>query len=288
MQNHRILVVGKGHVGTYLAQKLECELITHWKDRMEDITEAVIEDLKPSVVINAAGKTDLTWCETYPTEAWHHNVVAPLELFEKWKRAVPTTDDSIFFHLSSGCVWDGPYQKNGFPFSPSDPETPACFYAWTKAACDSFLLRRASGRRLGILRPRQIISPINDKRNTLVKLIGYESLVDDPNSVTSVQTILSTISTLSFPWIHDLNGGRVFNVYDSGIITPYRIGVMLFEHGLRSSLPSNLSKNELDSWHKPKRVNTVLTDPLFEVLVHPEQVSRMVKLNIIGLKSVTH
>jgi hypothetical protein len=60
---------------------------------------------------------------------------------------------------------------------------------------------------------------------------------------------------------------------------------MLFEHGLRASPPKKLSKEDLDSWHKPKRVNTVLTDPLFEVLVHPEQVSRMVKMNIIGLKT---
>jgi hypothetical protein len=32
-------------------------------------------------------------------------------------------------------------------------------------------------------------------------------------------------------------------------------------------------------------VDTVLTDPLFEVLVHPEQVSRMAKMNISSLKS---
>jgi hypothetical protein len=60
---------------------------------------------------------------------------------------------------------------------------------------------------------------------------------------------------------------------------------MLFEHGLRASMPQKLTKDELDSWHKPRRVDTVLTDPLFEVLVHPEQVSRMAKMNISSLKS---
>lgn len=286
MNIKRILVIGKGHVGSYLSSKLEGSIVTHWKDRMEDISKDVFKELMPSVVINAAGKTDLGWCDSNPLEAWHNNVVAPLKLFERWKEAVPTGLGSVFFHVSSGCVWNGPYSENGFPFSPSDPENPACFYAWTKASCDAFLLRRASNRRLAILRPRQIISSIPDPRNTLIKIMKYEALIDTPNSVTSIQTIESAINILSLSWVKDMNGGRVFNVYDSGVISPFKIGMMLYQFGLRDAPPHRISKEELDSWHKPKRVDTVLTDPLFEVLVHPEQASRMVEMNIIGLGRV--
>ena len=49
--------------------------------------------------------------------------------------------------------------------------------------------------------------------------------------------------------------------------------------GLRAK-PERLEKNDLDSWHKPKRVDVVLADPFFETLAEPPRVEDELRRNI--------
>src|SRR5205823_4133626 len=97
-----------------------------------------------------------------------------------------------YLHFSSGCIWDGPYDDNGKPFTPLHPARPAAYYSWTKAACDALLLGE-DPENVAILRPRQVYSSLRSPRNTISKLNSYPKLVDTPNSMSSMDIIVKTV-----------------------------------------------------------------------------------------------
>lgn len=260
------MIIGKGHLGKFLAEKL-CAY--HWKDPIENIDSSVLEDEKPGIIINAAGKTDLVWCENNAAETIQANIIAPVKL-----HLLCVKHNINLIHLSSGCVWDGPYNEEGKPFQPTNPVTPACIYSWSKAACDSLMLHNSKNNIL-ILRPRQVYSPVRSQRNTLEKLIKYKSLLDTPNTMTSAETIAKTILKA----IENFPSGRIMNVFDVGVSSPFKVAKMLAAAGLREE-PSLLSKSELDTWHKPKRVDAVLDDQFFIQLVSPPNIEDEMARNI--------
>jgi dTDP-4-dehydrorhamnose reductase len=273
----KILLIGRGHLGALLKEIFFVSDELHWTREMADLTFAALRGLPvmPEFVVNCAGKTDLPWCEANPLEAFRCNVSAPLAV----RRAVGEAfgDAVPYIHLSSGCVWDGPFKKDGSPFLPDDPPVPACFYSWTKSACDAMMLREG-GAPVVILRPRQVYSPSPSARNTLAKLRGYPKLLGSPNSMTSADTIALTVAAI----IADQSRktlGKILNVYETGWTTPYRVGQLLAEAGLRT-MPEKLEKNALDAWHKPKRVDAVIADPFFEALVRPPKIEDELRRNI--------
>jgi len=272
----RTLVLGGGHLGSFLARCWQLPPELHWKADLDQLDDETLRDLRPDVIVNCAGKTDLAWCESNPLECFRSNVAAPLALYRRigWVFG----RHARYLHLSSGCVWDGPFRRDGTPFHPADPPSPACFYSWTKAAVDALLLQELSTPLL-ILRPRQLYSPDPVERNSLIKLCRYPRLVDTPNSMTSADTVRRTIETALTASPTAWN--RVLAVYDRGIITPLQVGRLLAHAGLRR-MPDSLSKLELDSWHKPRRVDVVLYDPFFEALVRPPPVLDEIQ-RVIGL-----
>lgn len=261
----KTLLIGRGHLGTFLKSRLNVPDNMHYTGELADVVVPPCTDM----VVNTAGKTSLEWCEANPAEAFRCNVIAPLIAFRVFK-AVCLQKYSMFVHISSGCVWDGPFPRIGLGFTPNDPVVPACFYSWTKACCDALLLRESAGWNLAILRPRQVYSPIDSPRNTLTKLLRYPKLIDTANSMTSAETIARTIERLIEYPAH-VKGGRIVNVYDIGTTTPYDVGCMLSDAGLRFK-PEKISKNTLDETLKPRRVDTVLEDMWFEDLVKPPSI----------------
>jgi dTDP-4-dehydrorhamnose reductase len=270
----RVLLIGRGQVGFELHERLREVEFEWWDARIEDVSSQALREFAPNVVINAAGKTDLLWCENHAREAFASNVEAPVELY---KRILSTNSNCRFIHMSSGCIWDGPYDENGVAFEPMSPPSPASYYAWTKAACDALLLS-VDPRRVAILRPRQVYSSRESARNTLVKLQRYPNLIDTPNSMSSAEVIAKTTQHLLVAKEY----AGVYNVYDRGITTPYQIGVMLFEAGLRD-MPTRISKSELDTWHKPRRVDTVIHDMRFEAMISPREVNDVLRDSITEL-----
>ncbi len=271
-----IILIGSGQIGSILAQQFASDILLHWKQDIDALDTETIRSFAPDAVINAAGKTDLKWCEENAREAFRSNVEAPVGLY---RRLLAVSDRIRFLHFSSGCVWDGPYDENGKPFTPQHPPTPAAFYSWTKAACDNFLLG-IDAHHTAILRPRQVFSGLHNERNTLVKLLRYPKLVDTPQSMTSDETIISTVQLLLT--VDDWSG--IWNIYDKGIITPYEAGCMLSDAGLRDA-PQKITKAELDTFHKPKRVDTVLYDERFEKLISPPRLNDTLRNAIDRLKN---
>ena len=272
-----ILILGKGHLGNYLAKSLpNAEL---WDGK--DIADFSMPNKEFKAVINTVGKTDLKFCEENPIEAFRCNATAPLSVYQKIAENNKTKGRRTkLIHISSGCLWDGPYDSKGKPFGPNSPVSPACFYSWSKYAGEAMLLKENLGYNwLHILRPRQLYSGENSQRNTLVKLMKYEKLLDTPNSMTSCETVSKTIQAI----LEHGDSPRIMNVYELGIASPLLVGMMLNEAGLRAE-PQILNKSDLDSWHKPKRVDTVLSDIHFERFVEPPLLEDELKRNIEILK----
>jgi len=265
-----ILIVGTGHMGQILEKELSGKLC---KKRIQEMTS---EDIRGfDVVVNTAGKTDLPYCENNPLDAFENNVQAPLMLLRMCQNELAN-----LIHFSSGCIWKGPYNASGSPFSPESPPTPACFYSWTKAAAEAMLLKEAFVG-LHILRPRQVFSSSVSPRNTLTKLLRYPDLLDTPNSMTSDATIVKAIKRICADKL-EFKSKRVWNLYDIGVTSPYKVGMMLHDAGLRLA-PKILEKNALDSWHKPQRVDAVMCDIYMEKFVEPGIIEGELNKAINGL-----
>ncbi|MEI6233450.1 MAG: sugar nucleotide-binding protein [Planctomycetota bacterium] len=275
MLSKKVILIGKGHLGSYLKNLWQIPDELHWAREMSDLNVETLKRLQPDVVINTAGKTDLRWCEDNANECFRCNVSAPISVYRAVKEAF--NGNIPYIHLSSGCVWDGPYRPDGKPFLPNDPATPACFYAWTKAACDALLISEATAPVIA-LRPRQVYSPLASARNTLTKLNSYANLLDTPNSMTSADTIATTIEQL-LDMSHYSQWPFIMNVYERGFSSPFEVGTFLAEAGTRNA-PGKLTKSELDTWHKPKRVDAVIEDSYFEKTFNPPTVQDELKRNI--------
>jgi len=272
----KILVVGKGHMGKILEKELPNTVL--YPQRIQQMEQKDLEGY--NVVINTAAKTDLPWCESNAREAFEHNVECAFKLGRF------CCDVGLpLIQFSSGCIWKGPYTHLKRPFRPTSPADPACFYSWTKVAAEGILLREFVDG-LHILRPRQVYSDEPSPRNTLWKLNSYPKLLDTPNSMTSSATIQKCISRI----IEDedtLYSNRVWNLYDLGITSPFKVGMMLFKRGLRKK-PKKLEKKDLDTWHKPQRVDVVMEDYRMERVVDPpnvnDELERMIDLFAKNLK----
>lgn len=273
---HRVLLIGNGHLGNYLKQLWQLPAELHWTRDMAALDAAALKTIKPDAVINAAGKTNLEWCEKNAQECFRSNVDAPVNVYRALKKAFGSAVPYI--HLSSGCVWDGPYRADGQAFQPKDPPTPACFYSWSKACCDALLLTERDAP-LVILRPRQLYSPLASPRNMLQRLNGYARLLDTPNSMSSADTIARTIVAALDRRDDAGCWNRILNVYERGVTSAFEVGTLLAQAGCRAA-PEKLNKSDLDAWHTPRRVDTVLADPCFESLVAPALVQDELKRNI--------
>lgn len=261
-----ILVIGRGHLGHIIANSLGANL---FDGRLESIPDIQLD--YATHIINTAGKTDLKWCEENVAEASYVNSYLPIKIFQKC-RSLGTK----FVQLSSGCVWNGPYDVSGQPFTPKHITSPQCHYAVTKASCDEELIKeyeKPGKSSLAILRLRMPYSHVKSNRNLFSKLLGYKELIDTHNSVTSSKILCDTIRTLVTKDTSTL-WNRITCVYDAGITTPYNIGVKLAHAGLRD-VPCRTSKAKLDAWHKPRRVDTVMSDMVFEREIRPRSVGEM-------------
>jgi dTDP-4-dehydrorhamnose reductase len=270
-----IYIVGQGHLGKILTKELGDLVCGTWSKEMDDLSIDELKKQNHDVVVCCAGKTELAWCEANPLETFRCNVSAPLGLFRRVSSLGKT-----FINISSGCIWDGPYGEDGEPFGPDAPATPAAFYSWTKACCDALMMRDPSPGGLFILRPRQVYSCEDAPRNALMKIRGYESLIENHNSMTSAYTIAKTIKVLhqrlySAPTKETIER-RILSVYDRGVFSPFKMGVILAETGLRD-MPKKMTKTDLDGWLSPRRVDAVMKDELFEEWVNPPEVEDEVR-----------
>jgi dTDP-4-dehydrorhamnose reductase len=92
--------------------------------------KSLLSSFHPTVIINAAGATNVDWCELHREEAWKINVVGVENLSEAARRV-----GARLIHISTDYVFDG---KHG-PYSEEDIPNPLSYYGKSKLASENSL-----------------------------------------------------------------------------------------------------------------------------------------------------
>ncbi|KAL6829354.1 hypothetical protein J3E69DRAFT_354790 [Trichoderma sp. SZMC 28015] len=158
--------------------------------RMEN-REAVLSELfliRPTHVLNAAGCTgrpNVDWCEDNKSQTVRSNVIGTLNLADACFQA--KIHCTIF---ATGCVYqyDQTHPIGGRGYTEEDrPNFEGSFYSLTKGHVEPIL---SSYSNCLILRLRMPVSDDLHPRNFVTKLLGYERVVDIPNSNTMLHDLL--------------------------------------------------------------------------------------------------
>lgn len=182
----RVLIFGNGWIGNKLASAFSAEISrANITDR--DAVMSALDGYRPSVVINAAGKTgrpNVDGCEKNPAETLSVNVAGPILLAEE------CVARKIFMaHLGSGCVYDT--SKSGYT-EEDPPNFFGSLYSRSKAVSEAAL------KNLPVLQVR-LRMPFDGKphpRNLITKLVSYKKVINVENSLTRLSDLMVACETL--------------------------------------------------------------------------------------------
>ncbi|HZX80672.1 MAG TPA: dTDP-4-dehydrorhamnose reductase [Lysobacter sp.] len=184
-----LLIGGTGQVGHELARRLagtDLVVTTRSGDPVRadarhvalDVTDldtvrALIEELRPACVINAAAHTAVDRAESEPELAFRINAEAPRAMAEAC-----ATNGARFVHYSTDYVFDGSADR---PYRVDDPTAPLGVYGRSKRAAEEAIL--ASGADALILRTAWVYGLHGQNfLRTMLRLAGEReelSVVDD-------------------------------------------------------------------------------------------------------------
>ncbi|KAK5172141.1 uncharacterized protein LTR77_003779 [Saxophila tyrrhenica] len=192
--------------GGWIADLLTAHLRAHSRTvhatsvRLQNIHQvgAVLDEIKPTCVINCAGKTgrpNVDWCEDHKLETIESNVIGALVLAgECAKRGVHLSV------LATGCIYSSEYSPDrntllSAPFTESDPPNfSGSFYSLTKAHTEALLLHYPSTL---ILRLRMPVSDDLHARSFVTKIKSYAHVVNVLNSHSILHDLLPLIPLLA-------------------------------------------------------------------------------------------
>ncbi len=207
----------------------------------------MLDDLKPEIVINCAGKTgrpNVDWCEDHKEETLRANVTGAIILMEEClSRGI------YLVHMSSGCIYTG--DNGGKGFSEEDPPNFfGSFYSRTKAWSDQIM----KDFDVLTLRLRMPFDGSLSDRNLLMKLRKYPRVLDVRNALTYLPDFLRVAEKL----IAKRKTG-VYNVTNPGAVSPYRAMEMYRDIVDPSHSFERLSLDDLSDVVKAGRSNCILS-----------------------------
>ncbi|KAF4592079.1 NRS/ER protein [Ophiocordyceps camponoti-floridani] len=245
---------GKGWIAGHLVELLQAqdEKVFTTTVRMED-QQAVLSELisiDPTHVINAAGCTgrpNIDWCEENKHETLRSNAIGTLNLADCCVKAgVHCTV------LATGCIfsYDDDHPIGGPGFTETDePNFDGSFYSQIKGLVEPML----RCYNCLVLRLRMPVSDDLHPRSFLTKILGYERVVDVPNSHSILHDLLPAAIAMSQ---HSETG--VYNFVNPGVISHNEV-LDLFRDAVRPSLTyKNFSLEEQAKVLKAGRSNCKL------------------------------
>lgn len=253
----KYLILGGGYLGHRLVYSLPDSVLS--KVRIKNYGDVLkeIEMFNPEVVINCIGKTgrpNIDWCEDsdFNKEVTRFsNVEVP-----QFIHVACGVSGKRMVHISSGCIYEG--DNNGRGFSETDtPNFTASFYSETKADVEEVL-------EIGSVLQLRIRMPLDLKpfeRNLLDKLLGYQRVVETPNSITVVPDFLQIARQLI-----EMEVTGIYNVVNKGAITHREI-LAIYEELTGVKLDKEfIPPEELDQITRARRSNCVLSTKKLESL----------------------
>lgn len=208
----KVVILGaRGYLGTALLSAFP-DAATPQIDAADPCAvAAMLDTLRPDVLINAVGKTgrpNVDWCETHREETVAGNVTVPLVLL-----SACSVRSVYWVHLSSGCIYSG--DNGGRGFAEDDPPNFAgSFYARTKQWAEAVLREFP----MLILRPRMPFDGTTHERNLIMKLLRYPRVLDAENSLTAVPDFLAATKALVAR-----RATGIYNIVNPGTASPWAI-----------------------------------------------------------------
>jgi dTDP-4-dehydrorhamnose reductase len=197
----KILILGRGYVGSALQATLPflvegCEIDLKSREDLNyhdyDTLFKYVIQTHPQYIINTCGYTgrpNVDACEDDKDNTWHYNVVLPVVL-----QQVCSNTRTKFIHVSSGCIYDG-YEKE---FTETDQPNfglmseHSSWYSKTKHACEMML----RGSDVWLLRIRMPFCSTTSERNVLTKLLKYDNIINQMNSMTCIEDFSAFIAKI--------------------------------------------------------------------------------------------
>jgi UDP-glucose 4,6-dehydratase len=185
-----ILILGQGFVGDYLFDHLGKDLnrkVLQYRRKSHDyLTKDFFLDrlTENSIVINCSGytgKPNVDACEDDKEACFNLNAVNPV-IIQNYCKLVPGVR---YIHVSSGCIYTG-YEKEYTEYSKPNFgiwNTESSYYSKTKHLAEIYLDKFYTA----ILRIRMPFCGANSSRNLLVKLLNYDNLINQENSLTCME-----------------------------------------------------------------------------------------------------
>tara|TARA_R100000900_G_scaffold3078_1_gene4518 strand:- start:1173 stop:2180 length:1008 start_codon:yes stop_codon:yes gene_type:complete len=206
MANSKVLVVGKGFIGTQLSnflasdEKIEVHAIdssqVNYRDYntfLDFLNNFASNDIEFDAIINAAGYTgekNVDDAENDKELVWLLNAVLPTTLAS----AAQAMDVPLFFNVSSGCIFSGYATGGGYGeevvpnFGLFDDKS--SWYSKTKHAGE---LSLTSSFNCYNLRIRMPIGEIYHPKNLISKMLKYETILNEDNSATYMYDLMNFI-----------------------------------------------------------------------------------------------
>lgn len=214
-----------------------------------DVFRREVDAHKPRAVISCAGLTgrpNVDWCEDHRHEVIRVNLIGTLALME--------ICEELKLHLISmatGCIfsYDDDHPE---PFAEADrPNFDGSFYSLTKGMVDTL----ASNYKYTLaLRLRMPISCDGHPRCFVTKIASYEKVVDIPNSMSVLHTLLPLVPRMVE---RDIRGGPL-NFVNPGVISHNEILDMYKEYVNPEFTYTNFSEEDQSKILKAGRSNNAL------------------------------
>ncbi|MDD5749551.1 MAG: sugar nucleotide-binding protein [Patescibacteria group bacterium] len=186
----KILIIGKGYLGTRCAQSWDDAVITDKiVETVEDV-EKLIDEHQPDTILNAAGivgKPNVDWCETHQVETYKGNTLLPLIIAETCQKK-----GVYLLHMGTGCIFYGTAPDNQ-AWTEEDYANPVAVYTRCKYAADLVLSKLPN---IGVARIRIPLDCQPHPANLIDKLASYPKIVDVENSITVVEDMIDVFHQL--------------------------------------------------------------------------------------------
>lgn len=259
------LLLGKGFVGNSLSEFFYKTKLEHYQYNklMLDYTNIdVLNDFikekkdKISYIVNCFGYTgvpNVDSCELNKEDCWKLNVLYPLNVVK-----IANDHKIPVVHIGSGCVYTG-YEKD---FTEEDAPNFGLFSNdssfYSKCKHEFELL--ADGYCVYILRIRIPFSEQRVPKNYFTKLLKYNNLIDNENSVTSLTDFCEFMFKFNV-LIRELPGG-IYNVVNPQPVKTEQTLEIMKKHGLFNPEWKMIKDTQLNT--VAKRSNCILSTKKLE------------------------